>query len=77
MVICNKKIETHLVFNLYSPDAIPLDSSPPFIHIQTSQSLLVSVLFKEDNCSQFINPAHFGAGVTPVSHRCDTVVTPE
>ena len=32
MVICNKKIETHLVFNLYSSEAIALDSSPPFIH---------------------------------------------
>ena len=32
MVICNTKIETHLVFNLYSSEAIALDSSPPFTH---------------------------------------------
>ena len=70
MVICNKNDKTHLVFNLYSSEAISLESSPPFIHIQTSQSILVSVLFKEDNCSQFINPPHSGIGVTPVSLQC-------
>ena len=50
-----KKNETHFltIFTLYSSEAIALESSsPPFIqplsHKKTSQSMLVSVLFKED-----------------------------
>ena len=72
MVICNKNDKTHLVFTLYGSEAIALESSLSlFIYTKkTSQSISVSVLFKEDNCSQFINPPHSSVGVAPVSLQC-------
>ena len=80
MVICNKKNETHLVFNLYSSEDIALESSPPFIHTKRLLRVCYSQSYskKTVNYSQFINPPH--SGVTPVSLRCwcysGAVVTP-
>ena len=44
MVICNKKIETHLVFNLHSSEAIALDSSPPFTQKDFSEYVSLSLV---------------------------------